>query len=184
MVERELERIAHVVADHGGRAAERRDKADLDGIPRQRGTCQHERHRAREPKCFFHVRLPSLIIQTDPVKSADPLQAARPTPFAIRLDRCCARNLRLPASTNRGLRLRTFGLMQGLMHHNSHELTMARIIIPLGARRPAAKSLAGFRWRCRALSSVPRILQRCRDSTKHLAPAVRRHVRSGIQPRR
>ena len=32
MIERELERIAHVVADHRGRAAEGRDEADLDRL--------------------------------------------------------------------------------------------------------------------------------------------------------
>jgi hypothetical protein len=32
MVERELERIAHVVADHSGRTAEGRDEPDLDGF--------------------------------------------------------------------------------------------------------------------------------------------------------
>ena len=37
MVERELEGIAHVVADHGGRAAEGRDKADLDSVACESG---------------------------------------------------------------------------------------------------------------------------------------------------
>ena len=32
MVEGELERVAHVVADRGDRAAERADEADLDGL--------------------------------------------------------------------------------------------------------------------------------------------------------
>ena len=48
MVERELERVAHVVADDRGRAAEGRDKADLDGLllrQGRRGPEQQERGR-------------------------------------------------------------------------------------------------------------------------------------------
>jgi len=82
--------------------------------------------------------------------------------------RCCARNLRFAASANRGLRLRTFGWMKRFMHHNSHELAVARIIIPSAAVRPVAKSrgrrvlrpghpalaLIGQCWRCRALAAL------------------------------
>ena len=45
MVEAELERIAHVVADRGGRAAERRDEADLDGLLLRRCLLNHGRRR-------------------------------------------------------------------------------------------------------------------------------------------
>jgi hypothetical protein len=44
MVERKLERIAHVVADHGGRTAERADESDLDRflLGHSRARCEHE----------------------------------------------------------------------------------------------------------------------------------------------
>jgi len=43
MVERELEAVAHVVADHGHRATESRDESDLDGFLLGHGRARGER---------------------------------------------------------------------------------------------------------------------------------------------
>ena len=59
MVERELERVAHVVADHSGGTAEGGDKADLDGVARARGLRQRQSGNACQPECLFHIGFPS-----------------------------------------------------------------------------------------------------------------------------
>src|SRR5690242_5256761 len=62
MVERELERIAHVVADHGNRTTERADEPDLDCLllGRSRARCEQQSC-ARGQKRFTHVFLPEAI---------------------------------------------------------------------------------------------------------------------------
>ena len=42
VIKRELERVAHVIADGGGRAAERADEADLDGLLLGQSRCRRE----------------------------------------------------------------------------------------------------------------------------------------------
>src|SRR5258708_12052356 len=70
MIERELERIAHVVADHRGRAAEGRDKPDLDGVPRRGGGPQRESPRPPPPGCLFHFQSPPPLFSMSPPPTA------------------------------------------------------------------------------------------------------------------
>ena len=58
MIQRQLERVAHVVADHSGRAAEGRDKADLDGVAGGCGLRQRQNCCACQPECLFHNHSP------------------------------------------------------------------------------------------------------------------------------
>ncbi len=65
MVETELEGVAHIVADHGGRAAERADEADLDGLLLGRCVLNHGRPRRQRQRgrgghrCYPHRVDPS-----------------------------------------------------------------------------------------------------------------------------
>src|SRR5262245_63613200 len=62
MIERELEGIAHVIADHRDRTAERADKTDFDcfllGCRRAR---RKQQSGARRQKRFTHVFLPKAV---------------------------------------------------------------------------------------------------------------------------
>jgi hypothetical protein len=54
MIERELERVAHVVADHCGRAAECRDEADLDRVARKSWIRERQHCCACQPESRPH----------------------------------------------------------------------------------------------------------------------------------
>src|SRR3981189_2961669 len=71
----------------------------------------------------------SLLIY--PVASDRSVQGAvaPPHPPDSVVDVFCARNLKVAASTNRRLPLRTFGSCPSDLHHNSHTAGMARIIV-------------------------------------------------------
>ena len=62
MIEREFERVAHVLADDRCRPAESGDKTDLDRVPRRRGLSQRQSRCACEPKCRFHQYPSSVLI--------------------------------------------------------------------------------------------------------------------------
>ena len=66
MIERELERVAHVVADRGDRAAERADEADLDGLLLgERGRRCRAPQTATVPKSnSLHVDLSSKTLES------------------------------------------------------------------------------------------------------------------------
>jgi hypothetical protein len=52
MIERQLEGVAHVVADRGGGTAERRDEPDLRAVLRRRRRgCQREQGREARGSC-------------------------------------------------------------------------------------------------------------------------------------
>ena len=104
MIERELERIAHVVADHSGRAAEGRDKADLDGVRRDRGLRQRQSRDARQPECLFHIRSPSCRYRS---AVPCPVRGRTPRSFGSSCsgDVFCARNCPSAASTEPRSRL-------------------------------------------------------------------------------
>src|SRR5712664_3624727 len=74
---------------------------------------------------FIFVSPPSL---SKPIRSSRPIPPSGSTADAVRYppQGCCARNLRLAASPNRASALEPSALLQHFMHHNSHELAMAR----------------------------------------------------------
>ena len=56
VVERELERVAHVLTDDGNWTAERADEADLDGFLLGQGRARCEQQSgARGQECFTHL---------------------------------------------------------------------------------------------------------------------------------
>jgi hypothetical protein len=59
VIERELEGIAHIVADGGGRTAETADEPDLDGLLLgERRRCPKRQQRDRSQENSFHVYCP------------------------------------------------------------------------------------------------------------------------------
>ena len=68
VVETELERIAHVVADGRGRAAERADEADFDGFLLRRCVLNHAR--AAASASAVAAKTPILIIACIPLIAA------------------------------------------------------------------------------------------------------------------
>jgi hypothetical protein len=70
MVERQFERVAHVVADRSRRAAERRDETDLDAVGAKRGLRQRQSHRACQPECLFHIHSPPHYLFVPPAGAA------------------------------------------------------------------------------------------------------------------
>src|SRR5260370_19559001 len=71
MIERELERIAHVVADHRGRAAEGRDKPDLDAVPRRGGCPWREGRPPPPPANRSQIQIPpSSLLKAPPLTEA------------------------------------------------------------------------------------------------------------------
>src|SRR5258706_15371767 len=104
MIEPELERVAHVVADRGDRPAERADEADLERLLGERRRRAEGEQRDRSHQNFFHVHPPKGKLRRSyligecvksPLGVTFRLAMARPTARPARID------VRLPCRLRR-----------------------------------------------------------------------------------